>query len=293
MKQKYAIIGCGRSGKAFARHLSSAGYVPSGFASRRLASARQAADLAGYQGGQVSERPEAVIGDADIILISTPDGAIGQTASEMADRGGMKPGATVFHLSGALSSTELSSLKKAGVQTGSIHPLQSFGSGDAGKNPFDGIMMGIEGDREAVETGWRMAADLGAVPFEIDTTGKMLYHASAVAASNYLVTLMKFAMDLLGESGVAEDRRFAVLKPLIMGTLGNIERTGPVDALTGPIVRGDTAIVRAHLEVIGRDAPQMLSLYKTLGKYTVDIAAEGGGISGEKKHELLSVLSDA
>ncbi len=292
MKQTYAIIGCGRAGKTFAKQLSSAGYVSSGFASRRLTSARQAADIAGYQGDQVSERPWAVIGDADIILISTPDGVIGQTASEMADRGGMKPGAMVFHCSGALSSTELSAFKNRGVQTGSIHPLQSFGAGDAVNNPFEGIMMGIEGDREAVETGWRIATDLGAVPFEIDTTGKMLYHASAVAASNYLVTLMKFAMDLLGESGVAEHRRFAVLKPLIMGTLGNIERSGPVGALTGPIVRGDTAIVRAHVEAIGRDAPQMLPLYQTLGKYTVEIATEGGSLSEETKHTLLSVLSD-
>ncbi|MFO8111778.1 MAG: Rossmann-like and DUF2520 domain-containing protein [Desulfosalsimonadaceae bacterium] len=290
-KESFAIIGCGRAGTAFARALSDAGYTPSGFASRSLSSARRVSDIAGYQGANVSTFPWEVTGEADFVLVTTPDDVIRHTAEDMAVHAGMKKGAAAFHCSGALSSTELASLADAGFQTGSIHPLQSFGAAPYGKNPFEGIMMGIEGDREAVERARIMAEALGATPFQIDTAGKMIYHAAAVVASNYLVTLMKSAMALLGASGVDPEKGFAILKPLIMGTLGNIENSGPVDALTGPIVRGDTAIVRAHVATIRRDTPQMLALYQLLGKHTVEIASERGSISDEKRRELLSALS--
>ncbi len=292
MKGSFAIIGCGRAGLAFAKNLIAAGYMPEGFASRSIGSARRVADLTGFR-GIVSTKPWDVTEEADIVLLTTPDAVIRQTAEEMAAHGRMKKDAVVFHCSGALSSTELTALTHAGAKTGSIHPLQSFGSGNAAKNPFQGIMMGIEGDAEAVEKAWVMAKDLGATPFEIDTAGKMLYHASAVVASNYLVTLMKSAMDLLGTSGVPPEKCFDILKPLITGTLGNIENSGAVDALTGPIVRGDAAIVRAHVAAIRRDASQLLPLYKLLGKYTVEIAFERSSITDEVRRELLRVLSDA
>lgn len=290
MKGTFAIIGCGRAGRAFAKHLTDAGYPPAGFASRSIESARHAAGIIGFE-GVVSTTPGDVVGDADIILITTPDSVIRQTAEAVAGHGNIKKGALAFHCSGAQSSAELSALEDAGLKTGSIHPLQSFGAGSANRSPFEGIMIGIEGDRTAVETAWRIAQDLGATPFEIETRGKMIYHASAVVASNYLVTLMKMAMDLLGASGVEATERFEVLKPLVMGTLSNIENAGPVDALTGPIVRGDVDTVRAHVAAIGRDAPQMLALYKTLGRYTVDIASERRSITEDTRQSLLAVLS--
>lgn len=291
MTERFAIIGCGRAGRAFAQNLAAAGYAPAGFASRSIASARHAAALTDFQGA-ASTRPGDVVKDADIILLSTPDAVIRQTAEELAGQGGMKKGVVVLHCSGALSSTELAALKEAGAKTGSIHPLQSFAAEGSGKNPFDGIMMGIEGDREAVETAWRMAQNLGAVPFGIETSGKMIYHASAVVASNYLVTLMKSAMDLLGASGVPAGERFKILKPLVTGTLGNIEKAGAVDALTGPVVRGDAPIVRAHVDAMEKAAPEILPLYKLCGRYTVEIASERGSISDEIRQELMSVLAD-
>lgn len=291
MKGSFAVIGCGRAGLSFAKYLYKAGYRPVGFASRSLKSANFAAECIGFK-GKTSTNPWDVVGDADIVLITTPDHVIRETAEKIAGHGGMKPDVMVFHCSGALSSDELSALKGVNAKTGSIHPLQSFGSVDAEKNPFKGIMVGIEGDRECVDLAWQMAKDLGATPFGIQTSGKMLYHASAVVASNYLVTLLKFAVDLLGASGVESENRFEILKPLILGTLSNIENAGAEEALTGPIRRGDTAIVRAHLEAIEASSPDMSVLYKMLGQYTVAIAYSGKSISSDIRDELLSMLAD-
>ena len=291
MKGSFAIIGCGRAGLSFTKFLYKAGYPPAGLSSRSLQSANLAAEIIGFK-GKVSTKPWEVLGDADIVLITTPDHVIREIAEKIAGYGGMKPGVKVFHCSGALSSDELSALKGANAKTGSIHPLQSFGSHDSEINPFKGIMVGIEGDRECVDAAWQMAKDLGATPFEIQTSGKMLYHAAAVVASNYLVTLLKFAIDLLGASGVESDNRFEILKPLIMGTLSNIENAGAEEALTGPIRRGDTAVVRAHLEAIEESSPDMSALYKKLGEYTVEIAYSGKSISSDIRDELLSILTE-
>jgi len=291
MTKRFAVIGCGRAGMAFASRLTAAGYTPAGFASRSLESARRAGEISGFS-GELTNKPNDAVAEADIVLITTPDAAIRPTAQALARTGRFRQGCAVFHASGALSSSELSALGEKGVSTGSIHPLQSFPAILSEKNPFEGIMIGIEGDRQAAETGRQMAVDLGGFPFSIETGGKMRYHAAAVVASNYLVTLMKTALDLLSASGVPSESRFAVLKPLIMGTLSNIENAGPVDALTGPIVRGDTDIVRAHVAEIEKHNPEMISLYKMMGRHTVDIASVRNSISGDVRQQLLDILAD-
>jgi len=291
MTRRFAVIGCGRAGRAFAHRLAASGYMPAGFASRTMGSARRAAEISGFSGG-ITNRPEDAVAEADIVLITTPDSAIRPTAQALARTARFLQGCAVFHASGALSSSELSALGEKGLSTGSIHPLQSFPAELSEKNPFEGIMIGIEGVPEAAEAGRRMAIDLGGTPFSIETEGKMRYHAAAVVASNYLVTLMKTALDLLQASGVPSGSRFAVLKPLIAGTLSNIENAGPVDALTGPIVRGDTNIVRAHVAEIETHNPEMVDLYKMMGRHTVDIAYGRNSISGDIRRELLDILAD-
>ena len=209
MTRRFAVIGCGRAGRAFAHRLAASGYMPAGFASRTMGSARRAAEISGFSGG-ITNRPEDAVAEADIVLITTPDSAIRPTAQALARTARFLQGCAVFHASGALSSSELSALGEKGLSTGSIHPLQSFPAELSEKNPFEGIMIGIEGVPEAAEAGRRMAIDLGGTPFSIETEGKMRYHAAAVVASNYLVTLMKTALDLLQASGVPSGSRFAV-----------------------------------------------------------------------------------
>jgi len=135
-----------------------------------------------------------------------------------------------------------------------------------------------------------MAEDLGSICLTIKTEAKTLYHASAVVASNYLVTLQDLALRLIGEAGLSGDDAFKVLNPLIKGTLSNIENVGAIKALTGPIARGDIETITRHLDEIGEKTPNLLLLYKILGQYTVDIALAGGTISDSEANELKKVL---
>lgn len=288
--KKYVIVGCGRLGTAFAGYLANAGYRPAGFASRSLSSAKRAAAAAGSN-VPVSVSPWEVTEKAGIVMITTPDGAIRETAVKIADYQGVEKDTIVLHCSGAHASTELEPLKKCGAKIGSLHPLQSFSSEDIGKNPFAGIMAAVEGEPEAVKTAWRIAENLGAAPFEIQTDKKILYHASAVVASNYMVTLMNLALQLIIASGVPASRAFTVLKPLVRGTLSNIEKSGIPQALTGPIARGDVETVRDHISEIGKEVPTRLEFYKLLGKHTIEVAEARGDMPEGAAEEFKKIFS--
>ncbi len=197
-----------------------------------------------------------------------------------------------LHCSGALPSTILSSVKECDAFAGSMHPLQSFASVEIEKNPFQDIIISLEGEKEAVSAARKIATDLGATCFTIQTEAKTLYHASAVVASNYLVTLLDLSLKLIEAAGISGADALKALKPLIEGTLSNIEKTGITRALTGPIVRGDIETVKRHLEDIGSKTPDLLDLYKTLGFHTVDIAMAGGGLSESSVQKLKKITSN-
>ena len=151
-------------------------------------------------------------------------------------------------------------------------------------------MMAVEGDDAAVLIAKKIAADLSAQPFIISTEGKIFYHAAAVAASNYLVTLMELSFQLMVASRVPESEAFAVLKPLIQGTLANIETIGIPDALTGPVARGDIEIVEKHLSAIRRLSPDLAARYARLGADTVPIALAKGSLGQDAAMRLMALF---
>ena len=224
MKPTIAIAGCGRLGTTLAKHLSGKGYDLLGISCRSEASLKTASELLNVKNASISAWE--ITKDADIVFITTPDGKIEETCKTIASNNGFKEKAIVLHCSGSLPSTILLTAGDRGATIGSVHPLQSFASPKLSGNPFDGIIMAVEGEKEAIETGRVLAKDLGAVFIKILTESKTLYHASAVVASNYLVTLMGFAFDLIGKAGISENDAMKVLKPLITGTLANIENVG-------------------------------------------------------------------
>jgi predicted short-subunit dehydrogenase-like oxidoreductase (DUF2520 family) len=58
----------------------------------------------------------------------------------------------------------------------------------------------------------------------------------------------------------------SALDSLLDGTVRNIQQYGPVEALTGPLVRGDTGTIAAHLEALARFDPQIAALYRDIAR---------------------------
>jgi len=287
MKPSFAIVGCGKVGTALAVFLTRAGYRAVGFASKSISSAKRVANRVGSH--RFSNVPWEITPGADIVFITTPDSAIPDTCKKISQNIGFSRDAVVMHCSGALASSVLSGAKDCGAWIGSMHPLQSFASADFPTNPFQDIVVSMEGEERALEFARKISVDLGGQGVEILTEAKTLYHASAVVASNFLVTLLDLAIRLIGEAGVEGQDAFNLLKPLIEGTLSNIEKVGTQDALTGPIVRGDVKTVEAHIKEIGLKRPELLMLYKTLAFYTIDIAAARGAIPESSVQTLKSI----
>jgi len=290
MKPSFAVIGCGRVGTALARHLAAAGYPAAGFFSRSRASAERAAAIAGAP-TLVHAEPRAAAEAAKIVFLTPPDHAIAETCQLIADQRGFLEGSVVLHCSGALSSNILEAARYRGAFIGSMHPLQSFAAATK-SSPFKGIKAAIEGDEAAVDCARQLAEDLGADPISIRTEGKTLYHAAAVVASNYLVTLMRLSFKLLSEAGVPESEAYGVLSPLIGGTLNNIDQAGIPEALTGPIARGDVETVADHLSAIGQASRESADLYSRLGLATIEIAAARGSLSQAAARQLHDMFSD-
>jgi predicted short-subunit dehydrogenase-like oxidoreductase (DUF2520 family) len=291
MKPSFAIVGCGKVGFALGTWLGACGYRPAGFCGRSVESAKEAAGRAGCD--IFTDRPPDVTKEADIVFITTPDGVIGEVCARIADQDGFKKGASVLHCSGALPSTVMEpAVQSRGAFSGSLHPLQSFASREFKKNPFSGIIAAIEGTGPAAETARAAAKALGARPIDIRTDCKVLYHASAVVASNYLVALLDFAFALMEKAGVPRKDAPDVLKPLINGTLANIKKSGVKKALTGPIARGDAATVERHLKEIEGKTPQLLDLYKTLGRHAIELAKTGNALSESAEKKLKALTRD-
>jgi predicted short-subunit dehydrogenase-like oxidoreductase (DUF2520 family) len=187
--------------------------------------------------------------DPDVVLLCVPDTAIEDTARNLV------PGrAWVGHVSGA---TPLAALDPH-ERRFSLHPLQTFDhSGDPSQ--FDGAWAAVSGETdEALAIGRELAELLGLRPFELADEDRTLYHAGAVFASNYLVTLQRAAVRL----GVPAQG----LVPLMTRTIEN-----GFD-LTGPIARGDWATVEAHERAIRAARPELEHLYETLAEATVALA---------------------
>jgi len=289
MKPSFAVVGCGKVGITLAWHLRKIGFMPVGFASRRLASAHAAAETAGE--GRVCQDPWEATADADLIFITAPDAAIEALAEKLVARQGVKQGAVVLHCSGVLPSTILAGVHACGAHAASLHPLQSFAEPTFPSNPFQGVVMAAEGDPEALALAREIAAGFKAKFLAIETAHKTLYHAAAVVASNYLVTLMDVSTRLLVGSGIAPGDTLDVLMPLVRGTLGNMETRGVAGALTGPIARGDRETVAAHCRKIAQSLPDLLLFYQVLGKYTLPLAEAGGVLDDQGREALADLLN--
>ncbi len=288
MKPDIAIVGCGKVGTSLAFFLSKTGYRISALFSKTRASAEKTAGL--VNGPDPADSSWAAARAADIILITTPDDVIAEACQIIADHNGFRKNTTVLHCSGALPSTILAAAKATGALTGSMHPLQSFAAARTDINPFDGINMAVEGDGQALAMATQLAENLGAQAHTIKTEGKTLYHAAAVAASNYLVTILELALQMLEAAGIEASDGFTILKPLIEGTLSNVEKIGIPEALTGPIARGDVDTVAAHIEHIVAQVPELKSLYCSLGVDTVGIARAKGSIDDAQVEDFLKLL---
>ena len=281
---KLGFIGAGTVGTALAARLSGRGYPVVAVSSLSRASAQKLAQAAG--GCRVFDDNQTVADNAELIFITTPDDAIAFVVSKVSWR----PGQSVVHCSGADSTDILQPAKEAGAKVGAFHPLQTFASPRQAMKNIPGSTFALEAEEPLLSTLKDMAVALDGQWVELKASDKVLYHAAAVLACNYMVTLTKLATDLWQTFDVPQEKATKALVPLLRGTLHNIETIGIPNCLTGPIARGDIGTINKHLDALKTTAPNLVSTYCELGRQTISIALAKGKIDQSQAKELQTIL---
>ncbi|UCG54942.1 MAG: DUF2520 domain-containing protein, partial [Dehalococcoidia bacterium] len=156
-----------------------------------------------------------------------------------------------------------------------------------------GITYAIEAGKPLLTILSEIAIALDGCWIELKAEDKVLYHIAAVFTCNYLVTLLKTAIDLWQRFGISPQQATQALLPLLQGTINNIESTGIPQCLTGPIARGDSGTIKKHLNALHEAAPELSVIYRELGLKTIPIALEKGKIDKEQADELQVVLNQS
>jgi predicted short-subunit dehydrogenase-like oxidoreductase (DUF2520 family) len=255
----FALVGPGRAGTTIALALVAAGWTPVGVAGRApdAESTRAAAVLL--------ECPALLVTDAGrgarVVVVATPDGAVPGTALALASS--VERGALVIHLAGSMGVGVFDELlsERPDLRVGALHPLQTLPSARLGLERLGGAWAAYAGDDEVAH----LAAEIGLRPFLLPDEHRMLYHATAVVASNHVVALLGQVERMADIAGVP----FAAFSPIARAAVENAFGVGAAAALTGPIARGDLQTVARHLAAL---PPSERDAYRALAREAAKLA---------------------
>ena len=267
-KPRLGFIGVGKVGATLALSLDAAGYKITALYNR---SAARAESLAAIIGALVVETPAAALNLSDLTFLTVADSAIGILAHEIAANGPWENRA-VIHTSGAYSVDKLAPLADAGLMVGSLHPAFPFADVDSAVQSLPGASFAMEAQDVPVRE-WlsQIVIDLHGHVIDIPPGKKAVYHAAMVFASNYTVSLFATAEHLLSELNADRPAARQALLGILQATVGNLtQRQTTADALTGPLVRGDTSTIQAHLAAL-QDHPEVRASYLQLARLSVPL----------------------
>ncbi len=303
------LVGAGRVGKALARlwHLHGSLQIQD-VLTTSPASAAKAIEFigAGHAVNRLADmRP------ADLWMIATPDAQIADMALQLAQaqtrapepeslggrafcagKGGARavgggheakrptaqafrlPRPLVFHASGALGSNQLVPLQALDWHTASAHCILSFATPEAAVAQFRGTACALEGDPLGCDTLRVLFTNIGARCFDVASADKLLYHAAAVFATNFLPVLQSVAEDLWQHTGVPQALIPDLRASLLNNAVVNITRLGPQAALTGPAARGDTAAMARQAAAVSAWSGDAGAAYAALSALALQLAQQ-------------------
>jgi predicted short-subunit dehydrogenase-like oxidoreductase (DUF2520 family) len=281
------IAGTGRVAQAMGRLLAEHGALVYAVAGRDPGRTAAAAAFIGHRvkPADLSAPPKR----ATRVLIAVSDSAVSEVAGRLAQQG-MRRGVAV-HTCGAMGAEALAPLASTGVACGALHPLQTFATPEQGLSALPGCLFAIDGDPPALAWAEQIASLLGGETLRIPAQSRLLYHAAAVMASNYVVALVDAAAMLMDAAGVGQERALRALAPLVEASATNAVRLGPVQALTGPIQRGDLLTLTAHMRALAGVPESVRELYRWAGLHTLEVAVRCG-LSRERARQVEKLLRE-
>ncbi len=307
MKRTLSIVGAGRVGRTLGKRLRECGWRIGAVVTRSAATSRAAVHTIGagtplVWGGSVGIHPHenrrapkgasaldlASIFNADIIFLTTADDDLPAVVRTLAKLAGAKcKGKIILHTSATLDRTALAPLARLGAATGSLHPMQAFGAHVIPS--LKGVIFAVEGDPKARRMAQSIGKSLGGIPIPIETQDKPIYHAAAVIAAGSAYPTIEAGVQLLMRIGFSRPRAMQTLVPLLSQIFDNIERIGPRAAWTGPLSRGDYAIVAKHARALKKYPREFQQAYAALSLLAGRLLAKNPAAALKKIKRALAV----
>jgi predicted short-subunit dehydrogenase-like oxidoreductase (DUF2520 family) len=283
---RVGIVGAGPVGLALGVAISRAGWPLVAVASRDPE--RRERFRALVPGARAFAEAPAMLDEVELLILAVPDDAIASVVEGLR----LYVGHILVHTSGLLGAEVLEPALAAGSHVGAFHPLVSF-TQDVERSVagLNGATIAIEGDEAVLSLLADLAEAIGGVPVRLPPGTKPAYHAAAVMASGGLVALLDAIVTLGAVAGLDEAGSLAVYGRLMEQTLANARVIGVGAALTGPIARGDSGTVAAHLQALERFAPGVVDLYLAAARRELQIVEERRALAPERLERVRAAVA--
>ena len=230
-----------------------------------------------------------VLAEADLVILAVPDDALPGLVEGLVRTEHVRPGQFWLHPAGRYGTEVLDPATRAGALPLAVHPVMSFTGTSVDLARLADCPFGVTAPEPLRPVAEALVVEMGGDPVWVPQEQRPLYHAALAYGSNYLITLVAQAVDLLVAAGIEHPQR--LIGPLLGASLDNALRLGD-QALTGPVARGDAASVAAHLAAIAGVSQDAADGYRALARVTAIRAVAAGLLPAAKAESLLDVLAD-
>ncbi len=190
--------------------------------------------------------------DADIYIITRQERFVAETSKNI-----NAENAIVVHTSGTLTANVLDNHKHYGV----LYPLQTFRK----RKPLSitNINFAIESsDKYTLDTLKFICESIHQNYVIVESEQRLALHTTGVLVSNFPNFLYVLAYNLLDKYNLS----YEIIKPLIRETTDRLEQYHPSEVQTGPAVRGDSEIIKKHLDFLQNLSTDAVEIYEILSK---------------------------
>lgn len=265
--RQIGIVGTGKVARALALGLQSHSSAPLMVWGRAPAKCREAVGHLAHAQAVISLSD--IVDTCDVVAIAVTDDAIPEIVRAISEAGALSRAPLVFHVSGGSGTAVLEPLRQMGARTAAIHPAMTFtGDPKLELERMAGSRFAVTGSSpESSQIAQSIVEALGGISVEVPEAYRALYHAALCHAANHLVTLFAGASHALRAAGVEDPA--GLIAPLACAALENSIANG-FDALSGPVLRGDTQTIRRHLAALESACPELLPTYRAMARATVE-----------------------
>jgi predicted short-subunit dehydrogenase-like oxidoreductase (DUF2520 family) len=218
---------------------------------------------------------------ADYWLIGANDGQILALASQLAEQRDDLENGLVFHLAGRFGLDVLAPLQGSRALLAALHPVRSLTDARISLDDFAGTACVAEGTAGALEFLRPLITSIGGTWLPVSSIDRGLYHASVSIVSNITKSIAWKAQKWQQKAGLPADTAASVTHQLLQSTMEDLTRAGARQTITGPVVRGDTSTIEAHMEALRDSHPEDIDVYRVLARTVLELAQERGDLDEE------------